>query len=225
MAKVPAYCRFCGSRIEPDSRFCSYCGKQISLVTAASPTPLTPTTPTPAPAAVPTAPKAPTPQIPPTPTPTAPKAPTLPAPPPAAASRGFKVQKKTRSKKKIAVIVILVIVGIFGALIAIGASLNSTSSTFAGAGAPSDQEIETQIAQASPNPNIDTTWNEILNVCMNLHRLGDNLFESDCDGGTMIADRDNDCRTWTGELLMCDQNSSLGKKFQSYLNIIGYTTG
>jgi len=121
--------------------------------------------------------------------------------------------------------VILVIIGIFGALIAIGASLNSTTSSFARAGIPSDQEIETQIAQASTDPAMDRLWNRGLNLCIDWHLRGNNLNEVECDGRAMTEERNLNCQIYNSELLQCDQNSSLGKKFQAYLNIIGYTTG
>jgi hypothetical protein len=107
-------------------------------------------------------------------------------------SRGIssKARKKT-SKKKIAGIVVLVIIGIFGALIAIGLSLNSTSSAFTHAGSPSDQEIETQIAQASTDQEMDRLWNKELNMCIDWHLKGNNLYEVQCDGRTMTEERDS----------------------------------
>jgi hypothetical protein len=55
-------------------------------------------------------------------------------------------------------------------LIAIGASVYSTPSTFTRASSPSDQEIETQIAQASTDPEMDRLWNKGLNMCMDWHK-------------------------------------------------------
>lgn len=139
-------------------------------------------------------------------------------------------EKTMVSRKAKAGIVVVVIIIIVVGLIAAAAYYyysssssrqNSTAAIFASAGAPSEQEIQTQIAQASPNPNMDTTWNDKLNACMNIHSLGgSSLLESDCDSRTMTEDRDYDCRIWNGELLLCDPNSTLGKKFRSYLNVI-----
>lgn len=85
---------------------------------------------------------------------------------------------------------------------------------------PSDQEVETEIALASPNPDYDRLWNEELNLCMELHRLGGNLLEQDCDAESLTQERDSDCQFYERELLICNQNNSLGRKFQSYLNNI-----
>jgi hypothetical protein len=129
-------------------------------------------------------------------------------------------------KAKVGIVIVVIIVGLVGAAAYYSSRQSSTPALFAGAGAPTDQDIETQISQqgATSNPTVDRNWNGILNACMNLYRLGDNLFESDCDGRAMTGDRDYDCRVWNGELLICDQNSALGKKFQSYLNVIGFTS-
>jgi hypothetical protein len=124
------------------------------------------------------------------------------------------------------VIVVIIVVGLIAAAAYYYYSSsfsrqNNTAAIFAAAGAPSELEIQTQIAQASPNSNMDTTWNDKLNACMNVHRLGgSSLLESDCDSRTMTEDRDYDCRISNGELLLCDPNSTLGKKFRSYLNVI-----
>jgi hypothetical protein len=132
-----------------------------------------------------------------------------------------------KAKVGIVVVVVIIVVGLIAAAAYYYYSSssfsrqNNTAAIFTAAGAPSEQEIQTQIAQASPNPNMDTTWNDKLNACMNVHRLGgSSLLESDCDSRTITEDRDYDCRIWNGELLLCDPNSTLGKKFRSYLNVI-----
>ncbi len=40
-----------------------------------------------------------------------------------------------------------------------------------------------------------------------------------------MEERDSTCQVYDGQLLMCNANSALGKKFQSYLNVIGYIPG
>jgi len=72
---------------------------------------------------------------------------------------------------------------------------------------------------------IDILWNEIIDGCLELHHSGGNLVESGCDGEFMVNDRNLDCEAYENQLLICDANTSLGMKFQSYLNTIGYSTG
>jgi hypothetical protein len=120
MAEVGPYCRYCGSKIEPTSRFCSNCGKPISLSEV-----------------------------------------------PSASGDTSSGAQKARSKKKIAGIVIIVIVGIFGALIAIGLSLSSTmtrTTTTQSEVVNQTQQTEERIArllQNDPNRINDPQWRQV----------------------------------------------------------------
>jgi uncharacterized membrane protein YvbJ len=113
-----SYCRYCGAKIGPNSKFCSNCGKPISLA---------------------------------------------PAVPTASGTDNSEGRKKT-SKKKIAGIVILIILGIFGVLIAIGASLSSTTTTTPGAAVNPAQQTEDRIARLlgnDPNRINDPQWRQV----------------------------------------------------------------
>jgi uncharacterized membrane protein YvbJ len=83
---------------------------------------------------------------------------------PAADGSSSKARKKT-SKKKIAGIVILVTIGIFGALIAIGLSLSSiTITTTPGAVVNQTQQTEDRIARLlgnDPNRINDPQWRQV----------------------------------------------------------------
>jgi hypothetical protein len=127
----------------------------------------------------------------------------------------------SRKAKIVIITAVVIISGLAGASAAVYYLRKSTTATIAGA--PSEQEIETQIVQASSDPKVDRIWNNILNVCMEIYNKGMEMFASDCNGSYITEDRDSDCQTWDNKLLICNRNSALGKKLQSYLNVIGYT--
>lgn len=79
MNETGPYCRYCGAKIEPNSKFCSNCGKPTSLA---------------------------------------------PSQPATGSTNSGRIRKK-RSKKKVAGIVILSIIGIFGGLLALGSLIES----------------------------------------------------------------------------------------------------
>ncbi len=81
MVEAWSYCAHCGTRIEPNSKFCSNCGRPTSLAATAQPA--------------------------------------------VGGTSGIRV-RKTRSRKKIAGIVILVIIGIFGGLLTLSVALVGT---------------------------------------------------------------------------------------------------
>jgi hypothetical protein len=89
-------------------------------------------------------------------------------------------------------------------------------------GAPSEQEIASEITQASPNAEQDTNWNNLLNSCAKTRRPGANLTGS-CDGRVMLELRNDSCETFDDMLLICDRNSALGEKFQSVIKFNRYT--
>lgn len=76
----------------------------------------------------------------------------------------------------------------------------------------------------SSDREMDILWNEIIDGCTELYRSDVNLVESGCDGDTMVNERNLDCEVYENQLLICDPNSVLGQKLQSYFNIIGYIT-
>jgi hypothetical protein len=114
-----SYCRYCGAKIEPNSKFCSNCGRPTSL--AAAPT--------------------------------------------AGGGTSSGRVRKTRSKKKTAGIVILVIIGIFGALIAIGLSTTTTTTTITpGSVVNQTQQTEDRIRQLlgnNPERINDPQWRQV----------------------------------------------------------------
>ena len=126
------------------------------------------------------------------------------------------------SKAVIAIVAAVVTVGgVFG----VSAVYNNSRQAAIIPGAPSQQEIEAQIPQASSKPEYDRLWNEILDGCMKRYQreVGNYFYESGCNGRAITRERDSDCESYGGKLLICNKNSALGKKLQSYLNVIGYT--
>ena len=136
-------------------------------------------------------------------------------------------------RAKIGIAVAVVIVALIGASAAVYYSRQSVSDTVSSAppqqnivtipGAPSEQEVETEIAQVSPNANQDRNWNRLINNCMTYISHAGNLTE-DCSGREMVALRDDTCETFEHRLLLCNKASAIGEKFQSYLSIIGKNT-
>jgi hypothetical protein len=127
------------------------------------------------------------------------------------------------------VVVVVIIVGLVGASAAVYYAGQSARNTIPYTplepvatipGAPSEQEVENEIAQVSPDANQDRNWNRLINSCMSYFRHSSNLTE-DCYGREMVALRDDTCEIFEHRLLLCNKASALGEKFQSYLNVIG----
>jgi hypothetical protein len=124
--------------------------------------------------------------------------PPTPQPPatPAAGGTSSKARKKT-SKKKIAGIVILVILGIFGALIAIGASLSSTTNTTtppAAVVSPA-QQTEDRIARLlgnDPNRVNDPQWRQVATDILRSESMDNALLviHSNTDWSAVVQDSD-----------------------------------
>lgn len=115
---------------------------------------------------------------------------------------------------------LLLAVGVLGA----SAAYNKSRLAAIIPGAPSEQEIEAQKMQASSDPEYDRLWGKTLEICMKSYRgVGDDFYENGCNGRAKTEERDSDCELWEGKLLICNHNSALGKKLQSYLIGIGYT--
>jgi hypothetical protein len=57
-------------------------------------------------------------------------------------------------------------------------------------------------------------------LCMTYFRRSGNLTE-ECNGREMVELRNDTCETFERRLLLCDRDSALGEKFQSYLSVIG----
>ena len=84
---------------------------------------------------------------------------------------------------------------------------------------PSDQEIQTEIAQASPTPDYDTLVNQGIDNCIEWFEMGNNPFEVACDIQAMTEERNLDCEIYENQLLVCNPNSKLAQKFYAYLNM------